>query len=159
MLTHCMPGSSFPSTPSCLQSSPFLKGNEDLRLCHHFLNLFLPIPHQQFLVSWSLVLEDTQIWSQFLPTDLGEQGEEEPVVRGVLLLGLGEAVFFFFFFFQERGQLLPGRATHRYWYLGLQCHRRPEEAPGRPQWHVRVKSGQFLGQLHKQVRTRWRTHP
>lgn len=109
-----MPGSSFPSTPSGLQSSPFLKGNEDFRLCHPFLKLLLPTPHQQFQVSWSLVLEDTQIWLQFLPTNPGEQGEEEPVDGGVLL-GLGEAVPPSPPPPQEGGQLLPGRATHQHY--------------------------------------------
>lgn len=137
-----MPGSSFPSTPSGLQSSPFLKGNEDFRLCHPFLKLLLPTPHQQFQVSWSLVLEDTQIWPQFLPTDPGEQGEEEPVDGGVLL-GLGEAVPLPAPRPRKVGSCsqegLPISTTHQYWYLGLQCHRKPEKASRRPQWHVRVK--------------------
>lgn len=93
-----MLGSSVPLTPSCLQSSPFLKGNEDLRLCHHFLILLLnhpphPNPHQQFQVSWSLVLEDIQIWPQFLPTDPGEQGEEEPVDGGCCFWAWGKLSF------------------------------------------------------------------
>ena len=43
VLANRTPDSAFPSTP-CLQSSPFFKGDEDLRLCYHLFKILLPCP-------------------------------------------------------------------------------------------------------------------
>lgn len=81
VLTHCMPGSSFPNTPSCLSSSLFLKGNENLRFCHGFLNLLL-VPSLPPTIAGSLVAlpEHTQKGQYSSPRT--PESRAERVLRG-----------------------------------------------------------------------------